>query len=463
MISNLSDGVVGTTERPRPDVSFVVGCAGTPELVLRSLQDVVRWSDEHEPLELELVLVSAEADLLAAAQELVSGAPVRALHVEGASPRELLGIGSTVASGQQVVTLMAGELIYEQEPEPGPSAPEGTRAALAAAEGPLAERFGSRHDPHRQGRAAREQPLLLHSLSLFREVFELVFAHRTIRTVVEVGVESGQVSGIYAELGAERVHCVEPAPSDELRRTLAANPALELVERPSPTALADLPVADLYILDGDHNYATVRAEVEWITRNAPDAVVVLHDVLWPCSRRDFYYQPSHVPADQQFPSSEAGATVWHDELDETGFRGEGAFRFALHAGGERNGVLTAVEDAVAGADAGWTLSIVPAVFGVGILARDGAETRALTQALSPYTTSELLYSLENNRIALFTRVLHLDAAMVTARQVVERQEQALQDLTRRVGELESDLRSSRAQLDREQERVRAVRAALEGP
>ncbi|QXJ23973.1 class I SAM-dependent methyltransferase [Actinomadura graeca] len=268
---------------------------------------------------------------------------------------------------------------------------------------------GTREDPHAQARAARGLPLLVHSMSAFRELFETIARSREIRVVVEVGVESGQVSSLYADLGAT-VHCVEPDPDEDLRAVLAADPRLNLVEGRSPDVLGDLPAADLYVLDGDHNYAVVRAELAWIMENAPDAVVVLHDVLWPCGRRDFYYQPSPLPPGDTHPDApEDGPTVWHDDLTPAGFVGGGAFTAARHAGGERNGVLTAIEDALAEADGGgWRFEIVPAVFGFGVLARtDVPGTVGMFEALRPHTSSGLLATLENNRIALYTRVLQL--------------------------------------------------------
>ncbi|MEU6036220.1 class I SAM-dependent methyltransferase [Actinomadura sp. NPDC047616] len=244
-------------------------------------------------------------------------------------------------------------------------------------------------------------------MSVFRELFELVFAHRQVAAVVEVGVESGQVSAVYADLGAT-VYCVEPNPDERLREFLSAHPRLNLVEGTSPEVLGELPAADLYVLDGDHNYAVVRRELAWIMEHAPDAVVVLHDVLWPCGRRDFYYQPSPLPPSDVHDSTRDGPTVWHDEVTPAGFVGDGAYTVATHAGGERNGVLTAVEDALADDGADWRFEIVPAVFGFGVLARDGVPgTAELFAALRPYTSSALLAAMENNRIALYTRVLQL--------------------------------------------------------
>jgi cell division protein FtsB len=310
--------------------------------------------------------------------------------------------------------------------------------------------YGTREDPHAQARAARRTPLLLHSLSLFREIFEIVYAHHRISTVVEVGVESGRVSGIYAELGASAVYCVDPTPTDALRAALAENDALHLVEDRSPGVLADLPVADLYVLDGDHNYATVRAELDWVLANAPEAVVVLHDLLWPCSRRDQYYLPSMLAPEDRHPASSEGPTVWHDELSRAGFVGLGAFTAAQEAGGERNGVLTAVEDALT---EDWELAMIPAVFGVGVVTRNAA----LLRALAPYRDSKLLSTMENNRIALYTRVLQMQFEAVAhagnADVMAETIASQRRDIERLTAEA-ADLRAQTEDLRRQNERLR---------
>jgi hypothetical protein len=312
----------------------------------------------------------------------------------------------------------------------------------------LGEPGGTRGDPFAQPRAAREQSLLVHSLSVFREVFEQVHVSRKIATVVEVGVESGDVTGMYAELGAEAVYAVEPAPSAALRARFDGEPNLHLVEEASPAALAALPVADLYVVDGDHNYAVVRAELEWILVHAPDAVVVLHDVLWPCGRRDFYYQPTPLGPEERHEDSADGPTVWHDDLTPAGFVGVGAFTVAKQAGGERNGVLTAVEDAVAAAPAPWTLRIVPAVFGLGVLVRsDGPDVDDLLRRLQPFTGSSLLATLENNRIALYTRVLEMQHEAVVHAAGADAMSEEIAVKTGYIAELEQEVARLRGNLD----------------
>ncbi len=320
--------------------------------------------------------------------------------------------------------------------------------------------LGTRQDPHAQARAARSQPLLLHSMALFREILEVVFEHRHIATVVEIGVETGQVSGLYAELGADDVYCIEPIPSDELRAQMAEHPALHLVERHSPAALAELPIADLYVLDGDHNYATVRAELNWILEHAPEAMVAFHDVLWPCSRRDLYYQPSLLRADQRHSCTEDGPTVWHDRMTSSGFIGCGAFTGATQAGGEENGVLTAIEDAVAHDDSR-RFTIVPAIFGLGLLLHaDTANDTRLLGALRPYTHSRLLMAMENNRIALYTRVLAMQAEMAAHAHEADQLVRGMAERRAEIDEIRRDNAALRQRHARELDELRRRNESL---
>lgn len=268
--------------------------------------------------------------------------------------------------------------------------------------------FSTRDDPHAQARAARGQPLLLHSVRLFREILVEIYRAHDIHTVVEIGVESGMASELHLELGASAVHGLDPHPDVEVRGRFAATDGLHLVEKSSPEALPDLPIADLYVVDGDHNYSVVHREFSWILSHAPDAVVVAHDVMWPSARRDQYYEPSPLASDDRHDPTTDGPTVWHDGTTPAGFVGLGAFTAAQEAGGERNGVLTAIEDALSSADDGWEFEIIPAVFGLGVLFRPtGTPRESLRRALQVYSHSHLLAALENNRIALYTRVLQL--------------------------------------------------------
>jgi hypothetical protein len=255
-------------------------------------------------------------------------------------------------------------------------------------------------------------PLLLYSLTEFRELLLEVLALTGARDVVEVGSEAGAFTrelAAWARESGGTLTCVEPSATDELRRWHAAG-ALRLVEARSPAALHALAAADVYLLDGDHNYATVRGELEAIDARcfaaAKDALVVLHDVGWPCARRDFYYDPAALAPDAVHPHSfERGVAPGVPGLVDGGFRSNGAFAIAEREGLPRSGVLTAIEDFLSGRE---DLDFVscPLVFGIGFLLRRAAPWAGVVEsALRPYTRQPLLDRLEQNRIALYLRVL----------------------------------------------------------
>jgi len=311
----------------------------------------------------------------------------------------------------------------------------------------VASLLGTREDPYAQSRLARELPLLLHSISEFEELItELVRVVQPDRAI-EIGGETGSSARAYLSAGVPEVITVDVAPTTELRATAEQYEQLTLVTERSPEVLGSLPAATMWVVDGDHNYGVVHAELSAILdRNASegiDLLAVFHDVLWPCARRDQYYAPDALAPEQVRPHTwDLGATVWSDELVPDGFVGKGAYATALEAGGERNGVLTAIEDVIAGREDELELAIVPAVFGIGVLFSKRApwadEVRAL---LRPWDRSGLLLRLESNRLALFLRVLSLQRELSDR---VQRFERHSASLDAEISRLRSELAAARA-------------------
>ena len=159
------------------------------------------------------------------------------------------------------------------------------------------------------------------------------------------------------------------------------------------------------MIDGDHNWYTVTEELRLVAERAEGGVLPLllfHDVCWPHGRRDDYFAPDLIPEEYRQPIAEGGGLF----PGVTGVRPGGLpYRgAAAEEGGPRNGVLTAVEDFVAGRD-GLTLAVVPLFFGLGVVwQRDAPWSQRLAETLEPWDRNPLLERLEANR------VLHLAVA-----------------------------------------------------
>src|SRR5277367_4370151 len=172
-------------------------------------------------------------------------------------------------------------------------------------------------------------------------------------SVVELGAYAGDVTRLLLQWAAgsgARVWSVDPEPQGALVQLAADHSELELVRQTSHEALAVLPSADAVIIDGDHNYYTVSEELRLIARRASaDGVglplLLCHDVCWPHGRRDSYYAPEQIPPEHRQPIADGGFVFPGDEGLHAG--GLPYPHPAMREGGERNGVLTAVEDFVA--------------------------------------------------------------------------------------------------------------------
>jgi len=261
-------------------------------------------------------------------------------------------------------------------------------------------------------------PLLLHSLTEFRDLILSCLEAAEVRVVLEIGSESGAFTSELLSFVARRegeLWCVEPYPTLELEELGASEQRFHLIAGRSPQALEGVEPCDAYIVDGDHNYWTVSRELDHAFRNREIArapLVVLHDVSWPCGRRDQYYAPDALPPGAVHPHSwDLGSRPGEKRAGRGGLRGSGAFAIALEEGGERNGVRTAVEDFVGGRE-DLRFVHVPSVFGVGfVYSRSASYAQALAALLDPLDGNPLLERLERNRVDLYAKVMELlDAA-----------------------------------------------------
>ena len=260
--------------------------------------------------------------------------------------------------------------------------------------------------------------LLIHSMAEFSDLILDALAIAGAREIAEIGAEYGGMSAILADYAAAeggRLTSVDPSPKPEFIAWAATHGHCRHLARPSLEAFEELAGVDAWIVDGDHNWFTVYHELKAIdalcSRDGKPLLALLHDVAWPCARRDLYYAPERIPAEYRQPHNYDGGMIPDqvELLPHRGFRGMGQFAAAVREGGPRNGVLTAIEDFIEEVRAtgrGIAFAEVPAVFGLGILFDTGAPWgERLAELVVPFHDNKLLRSLEQNRLANYLAVL----------------------------------------------------------
>jgi hypothetical protein len=260
------------------------------------------------------------------------------------------------------------------------------------------------------------ETLILYSLANFREIIQEALVRAGARRIAEIGAEYGtftQELCDHARRTGGQLITIDPAPRPEAVAFFEQHredPHFRFLEQTSLDALATLAAIDAYIIDGDHNYHTVREELEAISaRHRSEGRPLLifeHDVEWPCGRRDWYYVPDRIPEHARHPySCEGGVGFDQPELVPGGFGDGEGLAIALEAGGPRNGVRTAIEDFMAGHPE-LCFEVIPAVFGLGIIySREAPWAPQVAELLRPFAGNPLLERMERNRAQLFCTVL----------------------------------------------------------
>ncbi|MEM7779353.1 MAG: class I SAM-dependent methyltransferase [Pseudomonadota bacterium] len=260
--------------------------------------------------------------------------------------------------------------------------------------------------------------LLIHSMSEFSSLILPCLDEAGARDIAEIGSEFGGMSKLlakHAETLGGTLTCIDPEPAEGFADWASEQDCVHHIAQPSLDALKKTEAADAWFIDGDHNYYTVYHElcaIDAIQRDANRPLLAfLHDVSWPCARRDFYYAPDRVPPGWRHPHSFDHGVRLDEEGAHAGrgLRGMGAFAIALEAGGPRNGVLTAVEDFLRQADSEERELFyvhVPAVLGLGIIFDAGAQwSTKVAEFLLPFHANPLIARLEENRLRNWLEVI----------------------------------------------------------
>ncbi|MFA5885871.1 MAG: class I SAM-dependent methyltransferase, partial [Acidimicrobiia bacterium] len=308
-------------------------------------------------------------------------------------------------------------------------------------------------DPPNADPAPAAGEVLVHSLAVLAPVIVPALECAGARRLVEVGVEGGGMTAVLREYVARvdgAVTGIDPFPSATARAAYAADGRLTLVEERSPGALARIEAADAYLFDGDHNHWTVLGELRAVAAAAGDGhpLVFVHDVGWPAGRRDQYYDPAALPAEAVHPYTYAqGVRMGSSATIDGGFRGEGAFAWAIEEGGPNNGVRTAVEDFVA-ETARYRWAFVPSVFGLAVVSTvDAPFAAALDDVLQGWVDNPVFGALERNRLELYDRVLLLQDLLAVSGDAGPRLRNENARLRAHVAELEARLATIRGEVE----------------
>jgi cephalosporin hydroxylase len=204
-----------------------------------------------------------------------------------------------------------------------------------------------------------------------------VLAAAGARKVVEIGALRGENTvQLLDHLGPKgELHVIDPVPDFDPAEHEAEFPGRYFFhEALSLEVLPSLEPMDAALIDGDHNWWTVYNECTMLAASARKAgvampVMILHDVGWPYGRRDLYYDPSNVPEEHRQPYARLGMRPGQKKLARRGGLNP-TMANALEEGGDRNGVMTGVDDFVNEHPAPIRQVVLPFYFGLAFLVEE---------------------------------------------------------------------------------------------
>ncbi|MGS2720418.1 class I SAM-dependent methyltransferase [Paraglaciecola aestuariivivens] len=265
-----------------------------------------------------------------------------------------------------------------------------------------------------------KRQLLIHSLSELQSIYLPILQLINAKKIGEIGVEFAGNTKVLIEL-LEKTHgelfSIDPKPNEEVETLFNQHSVANLFKGKSLDVITELPSMCAWFIDGDHNWYTVFNELSAIHKTEKShaeghSVIFLHDIGFPWAFRDLYYNPNDIPSEYLHPHCwESG--VLHDNTAEKnkGFRGMGHFAIATQAGGDKNGVMCAVNDFLAQHSDAYSFYNIPAVFGLGILVPKSHKFHnEIHSIVLPYVDNPLLKKLEENRLDNYLKVIELQDA-----------------------------------------------------
>lgn len=267
--------------------------------------------------------------------------------------------------------------------------------------------------------------------------------------ILEVGADNGwntrQILA-YCRANGCRADIVDPAPQAALHVELAQFTADEYRYYPykSIHAIPQVEAPDVALLDGDHNWATIYSELRLIFARATEAqvpppLILFHDVAWPYARRDMYYSPDDIPAQERQPYAYSGILPGVSELVEEGMNA--MLANAMHEGGPRNGVLTGIEDFIASLSQPVSFYQLPFFNGLGILVPEERMTPELKSLIEGFFSAESLLQscmdIERNAMTAHAILQQTEGKLARRTEALARARELLRQQAERISMLEA--------------------------
>ncbi|MFA6599610.1 MAG: class I SAM-dependent methyltransferase [Candidatus Omnitrophota bacterium] len=204
----------------------------------------------------------------------------------------------------------------------------------------------------------------------FNKIIKPYISKNKCVDVCEIGASCGNHSDCLIGIDAIRLTIVDPCLDADLGGKYKDNQKVDVWQGLSLNVLRKMSGKfDCILIDGDHNWYTVFNELKSIRERdmlRKGGVIFLHDVCWPYGRRDMYYIPSSIPDEFRHPHAKKGIVRIQPQLSE--FSGMNAsVDNAIYEGGERNGVLTAIEDFLKVYGREYFFIVLRQQYGLGIL------------------------------------------------------------------------------------------------
>ena len=266
--------------------------------------------------------------------------------------------------------------------------------------------------------------------------------------IVEVGSEEGVNTAnilAYCEENAAHMTAIDPLPKFDVEEFKAR--FKEKFELYTDLSLNTLPLLydyDLILIDGDHNWYTLFNELKIIENNFVNKkfpVVILHDIGWPYSRRDLYYNPENIPIPFRQAYTQLGISPEQEQLTEEGGFNPHHYN-SIYENNPKNGVLTAIEDFISESSIEFSFIEIYGFHGLGILFPKNEELENFVNEV--INKSNIVSILEKERIKLSIDNLELEIAYKSAKKIIDTE---LNENRCKIKKLESKLSQKTVELD----------------